>query len=152
MAPVKLAGAMMAFLAVLLVPVPAHAGHVSGDRLTADVRNDEWQLTALNAAAAWRYATGTAVTVAVLDSGVDAEHPDLRGQVLPGADFVDGSTDGRYDFVGHGTTVAALIAGHDDRTGVVGVAPHARILPVRVLDAQNRYADSRLVAEGLRWA
>jgi type VII secretion-associated serine protease mycosin len=143
MAAVKLAGVVLVFLAVLLAPVPAQADRVG---------NGQWQLNALNAAAAWRFATGAAVTVAVLDSGVDADHPDLRGQVLPGADFVDGSTDGRYDFVGHGTTVAALIAGHDDRTGVVGVAPNARILPVRVLDAQNRYADSTLVADGLRWA
>jgi type VII secretion-associated serine protease mycosin len=126
---------------------------VVGSPASADaIRTKQWQLRALGAPDAWRYADGAGVTVAVLDSGVDAEHPDLVGQVLPGADFVDGSTDGRQDFVGHGTTVAALIAGRDDDSGVVGIAPHAMILPVRVLDAQNRYQDASTVAQGLRWA
>ena len=117
------------------------------------VRNDQWQLRALDARTAWKWSTGAGVTVAVLDSGVDANHADLVGQVLPGADFVDGSTDGRVDAVGHGTTVAALIAGRgDDSVGVVGIAPNARILPVRVLDAKNRYDDSTNVAKAIRWA
>jgi subtilisin family serine protease len=132
------------FVGLAVAPAPAHADWV---------RNDQWQLSALNARTAWHYATGAGVTVAVLDSGVDAAHPDLAGQVLPGADFIDHTTDGRRDFVGHGTTVAALIAGRaDDTAGVVGVAPHAKILPVRVLDAQNKYDDAALVADGLRWA
>jgi len=117
------------------------------------VRNDQWQLTSLHAASAWQESTGAGVTVAVLDSGVDANHVDLRGQVLPGADFVDGTTDGRKDQVGHGTTVAALIAGRsDDSSGVEGVAPRAKILPVRVLDTQNKYRDATNVAKALRWA
>jgi type VII secretion-associated serine protease mycosin len=117
------------------------------------VRNDQWQLTSLRARSAWGQSTGAGVIVAVLDSGVDAGHADLAGQVLPGADFVDGSTDGRTDFVGHGTTVAGLIAGrNDDSTGVAGIAPDAKILPVRVLDKQNKYDDAGTVAKGLRWA
>jgi subtilisin family serine protease len=55
--------------------------------------------------------------------------------------------------VGHGTTVAALIAGrNDDDAGVAGVAPKAKILPVRVLDRANKYDDAAVVAAGLRWA
>jgi type VII secretion-associated serine protease mycosin len=123
---------------------PAHADWV---------RNDQWQLSSLHATSAWSESTGAGVVVAVLDSGVDAGHVDLRGQVLPGADFVDGTTDGRRDAVGHGTTVAALIAGRaDDNSGVEGVAPAAKILPVRVLDTQNRYRDATNVAKALRWA
>lgn len=56
--------------------------------------------------------------------------------------------------MGHGTTVASLIAGRgDDRRGVVGLAPDARILPVRVLDDENRYDDAMIVARGYvgRW-
>ena len=137
-----------AAISLVLVPFVA-PGPAFADR----VRNEQWQLTALGAKTAWQYATGANVVVAVLDSGVDATHPDLAGQVLPGADFVDGSTDGRTDPVGHGTTVAALIAGRtDDGTGVAGLAPKAKILPVRVLDAQNRYHDAAQVARGLRWA
>jgi subtilisin family serine protease len=117
------------------------------------IRGDEYQLRALDVSTAWKYSTGAGVTVAVLDSGVDAAHPDLAGQVLPGADFVDGSTDGRRDFVGHGTTVAGLIAGrNNDTDGVAGIAPDAKILPVRVLDKENKYDDATVVATGLRWA
>lgn len=129
---------------VVATPAPAHADWV---------RDEQWQLSELDAADAWRYATGDGVTVAVLDSGVDADQPDLRGQVLPGADLVDGATDGRVDHVGHGTTVAALIAGRaDDGDGVTGLAPGAKILPVRVLDDKNKYDDAGVVARGVRWA
>ncbi|NJC69178.1 S8 family serine peptidase [Planosporangium thailandense] len=117
------------------------------------MRDEQYQLRALDVPTAWRTSTGAGVTVAVLDSGVDAGHPDLAGQVLPGADFVDGTTDGRRDFVGHGTTVAALIAGRNDKdSGVAGIAPGAKILPVRVLDKDNKYDDATVVAKGLRWA
>jgi type VII secretion-associated serine protease mycosin len=116
------------------------------------VREDGWQLETLNVAEAWTYANGAGVTVAVIDSGVDARHPDLVGQVLPGLDLVDTKGDGD-DLVGHGTTVAAIIAGRgDDNVGVIGIAPKARILPVRVLDEENRYDDAVVVAKGVRWA
>jgi type VII secretion-associated serine protease mycosin len=106
------------------------------------------QLAALGAERAWQHSTGAGVIVAVLDSGVDADHPDLADRVLPGKDYVDGSTDGREDPVGHGTAVASLIAG----AGGTGLAPQARILPVRVLDEDNRYDSSATVAEGVIWA
>jgi type VII secretion-associated serine protease mycosin len=106
------------------------------------------QLAPLGAEQAWRYSTGAGVTVAVLDSGVAADHPDLADRVLPGRDYVDGSTDGREDPVGHGTAVASLIAG----AGGTGLAPEARILPVRVLDEDNRYDSAATVAEGVIWA
>jgi type VII secretion-associated serine protease mycosin len=143
--PALAVGAVLASLVALvsMVPSMAYAGAVSAS---------EWQLNSLHAKQAWQLSTGAGVIVAVLDSGVDAGHADLAGQVLPGADFVDGTTDGRKDFVGHGTTVAGLIAGRERSGGVVGVAPHAKILPVRVLDKENRYADASTVARGLRWA
>jgi type VII secretion-associated serine protease mycosin len=142
-----------AFIAVLLATLTAISpGFVTEPAYADSVRNEQWQLGALNAAAAWEFSTGRGVTVAILDSGVDANHVDLAGQVLPGIDLVDGSSDGRVDPVGHGTTVAALIAGKRDDDGVVGIAPEAKILPVRVLDRQNRYDDASVVAKGLRWA
>jgi type VII secretion-associated serine protease mycosin len=117
------------------------------------VLDEQWQLDYLDAEDAWQRADGSGVTVAVLDSGVDSSHPDLAGQVLPGVDLVDATTDGRTDLVGHGTTVAALIAGRsDDGHGVVGLAPKAKILPVRVLNKENRYDDATTVANGVRWA
>jgi type VII secretion-associated serine protease mycosin len=131
--------------AAILVPAPAGSGD--------PVRDQQWQLDYLDAREAWQHSDGAGVTVAVLDSGVDATHPDLTGQVLPGIDLVDSTTDGRSDLVGHGTTVAALIAGRsDDARGVVGLAPKAKILPVRVLNKENRYSDATTVANGVRWA
>jgi type VII secretion-associated serine protease mycosin len=145
------------------MPTPPDAGQagnaqsIQSNTMRADtvpvdaVRTRQWPLHMLRLREAWKHADGRNVIVAVLDSGVDGEHPDLSGRVLTGADFVDGG-DGRTDTVGHGTTVAALIAGQDDPTGVVGIAHHARILPVRVLDRKNRYRDAGIVAKGLRWA
>ena len=128
---------------VVLVPGTAHA---------EDIRGEEWQMPMLHYTQAWGYASGAGVTVAVLDSGVDATHPDLAGRVLAGIDLVDGTTDGRKDFVGHGTSVADLIAGRKAGDGVVGLAYGAKILPVRVLDANNRYEDAQTIASGVRWA
>jgi type VII secretion-associated serine protease mycosin len=117
------------------------------------VRDGQWQLRELGAEEAWKVSRGRGVTVAVIDSGVDASHPDLEGQVRPGVDLVRRSGDGRIDPVGHGTTVAALIAGRsDDDRGVVGLAPKAKILPVRVLDAKNEYREPSVVANAVRWA
>ncbi|MFC7550292.1 type VII secretion-associated serine protease mycosin [Plantactinospora sp. GCM10030261] len=121
--------------------------------LADPAREDQWQLKELDARRAWQLSTGKGVTVAVIDSGVDGEHADLADQVLPGTDLVSGTGDGQTDPVGHGTTVAGLIAGRrDDSRGVVGLAPDAKILPVRVLDEQNRYDDALIVARGVRWA
>lgn len=138
-----LLAALLAVGSALVAPGTAHA---------ESVRGDEWQLPLLHADEAWKYSTGAGVEVAVLDSGVDSTHPDLAGRVEPGIDLVDGSTDGRKDFVGHGTSVADLIAGRRSGDGVVGLAYQAKILPVRVLDANNRYGDASIVASGVRWA
>ncbi|MDG4768478.1 type VII secretion-associated serine protease mycosin [Solwaraspora sp. WMMD406] len=156
----RLAGAALLMVlsasGAVLVPAAAHAapsGTVAALPVRFDaIRDDQWQLRSLDAAAAWQHSTGAGVTVAVIDSGVDATHVDLAGQVLPGMDYVDDG-DGRSDPVGHGTTVAGLIAGRgDDDTGVLGLAPDARILPVRVLDEENRYDDAMVVARAVRWA
>lgn len=136
---------------------PGHSASRALVKLTessADqVRDDQWQLDVLRADTAWRHSTGAGVVVAVIDSGVDGAHPDLAGRVLPGLDLVEPLPTAGPDPVGHGTAVAGLIAGrHDDSSGVVGLAPDARILPVRVLDAENRYDDALIVANGVRWA
>ncbi|MBQ1042860.1 type VII secretion-associated serine protease mycosin [Micromonospora sp. C32] len=137
------------------VPVAAQQQQASPDRaLRGDhVRDEQWQLEKLRAKTAWRTSTGRGVVVAVIDSGVDASHPDLAGQVLPGLDLVEPDGSDGPDPVGHGTTVAGLIAGRaDDDRGVVGLAPDAKILPVRVLDAENRYDDALIIAKAVRWA
>ncbi|MEV6926916.1 type VII secretion-associated serine protease mycosin [Dactylosporangium sp. NPDC051485] len=126
-----------------------------GPAVADQVRGEQWQLSALDVRNAWKVSTGKGVTVAVIDSGVDASHPDLVGQVLPGIDLVEpGSNNGgKVDPVGHGTTVASLIAGSGrDRSGVEGIAPGAKILPIRVLDKANKYDDPGVVAQAVLWA
>ncbi|HZM75777.1 MAG TPA: S8 family serine peptidase, partial [Candidatus Limnocylindrales bacterium] len=147
--PLLRATAVAGLVALLLLPInPARAGAAMDT-----VRAEQWQITMLDAQKAWDYSTGAGVIVAVIDSGVAAAHPDLQGQVLPGTDYVREGGDGTADEAGHGTTVAGLIAGsRNDGEGVVGLAPDAKILPVRVLDSANQYKDPHVVAEAIVWA
>jgi serine protease len=146
-------GGTPVFAAPTALTAPIFAAPVTAPLTGDSVRDEQWHLKTLNVAGAWTYSSGEGVTVAVIDSGVDANHVDLVGQVLPGLDLVSGDGDGRTDPVGHGTTVSALIAGRgDDSAGVVGIAPKSKILPVRVLDQENRYDDALIVAKAVRWA
>jgi type VII secretion-associated serine protease mycosin len=123
-------------------------------------------LRALNAAGAWRLSEGAGVTVALLDSGVGAGVPDLSGSVTAGPDLTAGVNPPGYQPPNlHGTYMASLIAGHGHgpggNDGVVGIAPRARILSVRVLlegsepgfpyfQQNARYDDT--LARGIRYA
>ncbi|RSM62261.1 peptidase S8 [Actinoplanes sp. ATCC 53533] len=94
---------------------------------------------------------GKGVKVAVLDSGVDATHPDLRTQVIAEKNFT--TTPDAGDRIGHGTHVASTVAGTGARSGgkFKGVAPGARILNGKVLGEDNSGADSTIIA-GMEWA
>ncbi|MEU6802459.1 type VII secretion-associated serine protease mycosin [Streptomyces neyagawaensis] len=99
----------------------------------------------------WQTSTGKGVTVAVIDTGVDATNADLKGQVLAGKDFAENQPgDEHTDYEGHGTGMAGLIAGTgawNGGQGAFGLAPGTKILPIRLpkLDtAANK-------AEGNRW-
>jgi type VII secretion-associated serine protease mycosin len=101
---------------------------------TDTYRDRQWDLDTMRVAEVWPRATGADVTVAVIDTGVDATHPDLDGQVLPGADFISGTEGTSVDPNGHGTHVAGTIAAlAGNGAGIAGAAPDARILPIRVL-------------------
>jgi type VII secretion-associated serine protease mycosin len=99
-----------------------------------DVREKQWHLSFLKVGEAQRISTGKGVIVAVVDSGV-SDHPDLTGSVLNGTDFIEKGSNGRTDRSGHGTGMAGLIAAHGNNgNGALGIAPDAKILPVRVLN------------------
>ncbi len=109
-------------------------------------------LPRISAPAAWDITTGSAsVTVAVVDTGVYAAHPDLRQNMLAGANFVDGTNDASDD-EGHGTHTAGIIAAiGNNRRGVAGVCWQCKILPVKALD--DRGAGSAVdVSAGIRYA
>ncbi|MDQ3146542.1 MAG: S8 family serine peptidase, partial [Actinomycetota bacterium] len=114
--------------------------------------NQRADLAALRVPQAWDRGKGhRSVTVAVLDTGVDLDHPDLVNKILPGNDVVndDALAD---DDEGHGTFVAGLAAAQaDNAQGIAGVAWYSRIIPVKVLGANGSGSDSDVV-EGIIWA
>ncbi|WP_192783066.1 S8 family peptidase [Amycolatopsis lexingtonensis] len=94
---------------------------------------------------AYHYASdGSGVTIYVIDTGVDANHPDFQGRVAPGRDFLNGGAD-TADTNGHGTRLAGIAAGKD-----YGVAKGAQIVPVRVLDKDGGGATDQIIA-GIDW-
>ncbi|MFF4829506.1 S8 family peptidase [Streptomyces sp. NPDC001312] len=136
----------------------AHAG--TNDPLSGD----QWGLKQVHAEQAWATSTGSGAVVAVVDTGVDLTHPDLKSNLVAGATFTGCATTGQPcgngDFRGpdgqnngdeHGTHVAGIVAAvANNGTGVAGVAPNAKIMPVKVLeDGSGTFED---IAAGIRWS
>ncbi|HEU0132397.1 MAG TPA: S8 family serine peptidase [Mycobacteriales bacterium] len=126
---------------------------------------EQYALTQLHAPQAWTRAQGRGVVVAVVDSGVDLGHPDLRGRLVKGATFLrcgetscgngdwrSGPADRRKDAYGHGTHVAgAIVAGRNNGVGIVGIAPLAKVMPIKITDRQGNSSEHD-VALAFRWA
>ncbi|MBT2409622.1 type VII secretion-associated serine protease mycosin [Streptomyces sp. ISL-12] len=138
---VALAGALLVTTAT-----PASADYI---------RDRQWALEAFAAEDVWAESQGEGVTVAVIDSGVDPNHPDMTGQVLGGKDFTGGG-DAHEDVIGHGTKMASIIAAHghgtDNSSGVVGLAPRAKILPLRTLQTRQDKNLDETWAAAVRYA
>lgn len=107
----------------------------------------QWHLPLMNLEATWQQHQGQGVVVGVVDTGAVLDHPDLRNNLLPGWDFVNEDSD-PSDTAGHGTHVAGLVAADG---AVKGVAPKARLLPVRSLSG-NGPGSIFAVARGILWA
>jgi subtilisin family serine protease len=115
----------------------AGPGAAQASAATDPLRSAQWALDAIHLGSTPAAATGGGALVAVIDSGVDATHPDLAGRVVPGPDLVDGDAD-PSDPTGHGTHIAGIIAAAaGNGIGGAGVAPAARIFAVRVLGTDN---------------
>ncbi|ANS64030.1 type VII secretion-associated serine protease mycosin [Streptomyces lincolnensis] len=152
------AGLLSVLLAASVALVPPTTAHADA------IRAKQWALEAMHTQEAWRTTKGAGVTVAVLDTGVEADHPDLEGNVLTGKDMIGfGATEGDRPWARHGTAMAGIIAGHGhgvgDGDGVMGIAPEAKILPVRVIledgdpsRAKARSTRGNALAQGIRWA
>ncbi|MER5871351.1 type VII secretion-associated serine protease mycosin [Streptomyces sp. NPDC002044] len=142
----KATSALVGLLLAGVAATPAHAD---------TIRSQQWHLDAMKADDLWKISTGKGITVAVIDTGVD-RIPELEGQVLPGAVFPVGDAEGdrNNDYRGHGTGMAAMIAGtgkHPSGDGAYGLAPGAKILPIRVPDMLEGTSTPSIV-EAIRYA
>ena len=148
--PMAQRAAFILCILLVLLPTIAFAQQivVPTDQLYAK----QWALEKIGAECAWQHTTGSrAVTVAVVDSGVDMSHPDLRDHLRhDGYDFVDDDDDPR-DENGHGTHVTGIIAAAINDAGTVGLAPNVSILPIRVMTAEGD-GDERAIALGISYA
>ena len=125
----------------------------AGPAFAADeFRDEQWGLDMVHAEEAWPTSTGVGAVVAVIDTGVQRDHPDLGGRLLDGFDYVgddvdDPDTDRNpTDGNGHGTHVTGIVAANrDNGEGIAGVAPGARVIPIRVLDDNGEgYAEDTI--------
>lgn len=141
-----LSRALIAGVIALVGASPAYA---------VDRQDEQWGLEMVRAPQAWPTSTGVGALVAVIDTGVQRDHPDLGSARLTGGfDFVgddpietgDEDTD-PTDGNGHGTHVTGIIVGDRDGDGITGVAPGARVMPLRVLDDNGEgFADDTVKA------
>ena len=121
-----------------------------------DLGGNLWGLDNIDAPEVWSNGedfdgvTGVGATVAVIDTGVDLDHPEFQGRLTNGYDFVDNDREAD-DGNGHGTHVAGTIAGANDGTGITGVAPNALIMPIRVL-GDDGYGYTSDIISGIYWS
>lgn len=127
-----------------LVP---HAMEFCGAQAT---ERTDWGVKLVGAPAAWTTTRGRGVRVAVLDTGIDATHPDLRDGIAGTKDFTGGGS-GAADVQGHGTHCAGVIGARANGFGVVGVAPECSILAGKVL-GDDGSGSTRGIADGIDWA
>jgi len=110
----------------------------------------DWGLHAIMAPTAWQKTKGEHVKVAILDTGVDYNHPDLNESLIEYRDFTDSKT-GPLDTNGHGTHVAGIIGGDDNGIGIVGVSPKADLYIGKVLGDTGSGSFNSMI-KGLEWA
>ncbi|MFE2260357.1 type VII secretion-associated serine protease mycosin [Streptomyces griseosporeus] len=149
----RIRGAASAIVGLLLVGMAATPSHADS------TRSQQWHLDAMHAEEMWRTSKGEGITVAVIDTGVDPNNPDLKGRVLDGLDLAPKSPgDEHTDYGGHGTGMAGLIAGtgaYGGGNGAFGLAPGAKILPIRVPaenDDNSGFARPANFSKAIRYA
>jgi Subtilase family len=145
---------------LVFTPATAAASVRAGYGNTA--RDQEWWLDGLHVTQAWQKSEGSGITVAVLGTGVDASYPGLAGTVITGPDYTGSGREPGSPYWGvEGTAVAGIIAAHERGWGLVGIAPAAKILSVRVtLEFNDPLASDQAlsrrmpdaIADGIRYA
>ena len=109
-----------------------------------------WSIKTFDVEKAWKNSQGENIVVAVVDTGCDMAHEDLKNNLLQGRNFVENNNNPK-DYNGHGTHVAGTIAAINNSYGMVGVAPKTKILPVKVLGDDGSGSNAS-VANGIMWA
>lgn len=105
----------------------------------------------INALDGWDYSRGEGIVIAILDSGAALGHEDLVHKLVPGYNFVSGNHL-PYDDHGHGTFVASIAGAETNNSvGIAGVAPLARIMPIKVM-ASDGFGSYLAIADGIRYA
>ena len=135
---------------------PNYVTQLATDVTTAVAVNDpktgpQYSLDRMRVRDAWSLSTGSARTIAVLDTGVEFGHPDLAGRTVPGHDFVNNDSVSADDN-GHGTWVAGIIAANaNDGIGIAGISWSDRIMPVKIMNA-NGTGDTSDLTAAIVWA
>jgi serine protease len=142
---------------VAAAAIAAPAAAATNDPL----RPQQWGLDQIKAEDAWATSTGSGAVVAVVDTGVDLTHPDLKGNLVPGATFIECNPScGNGDWRGpngvadaddeHGTHVSGIIAAvTNNGVGVAGTAPDAKVMPIKALEAGSGAFED--IANGIRY-
>ena len=131
------------------------AGRFRLQKWEAEAPNDplfdqQWALAKIEAKGAWKIAGANDITIAVIDSGTDLDHPEFDGRIVAGHDFVNRDDEPDDDY-GHGTQVAGVAAAAaNNDLGIAGLAWNAKIMPVKVLDRRGRGMSSNLTC-ALYW-
>jgi subtilisin family serine protease len=109
-----------------------------------------WEIQKFDIRNQWKCSQGEGVSIGVIDTGCDLDHPDIKDNLLQGINFVELGKD-PIDRAGHGTHTAGTIAASDNGIGMVGIAPKAKIVPIKALnDSGNGNLDD--VVKGIIWA
>lgn len=109
-----------------------------------------WAIVSFDVSKYWKYSEGDNVTVAVIDTGCDLNHEDIKDNLVNGYNFIETNKD-PIDGNGHGTHVAGTIAAINNGKGVVGVAPKAKIMPIKALDDSGMGSNNN-VGSAIMWA
>lgn len=109
-----------------------------------------WDITAFNLPKAWEKTQGEGVVIAVVDTGCDLDHPDLKDNLLPGFNFTNPGTPPEDDN-GHGSHVTGILVAENNDIGMVGVCPKAKVMPLKALDNKGN-GNLLHVAQAIRYA
>jgi subtilisin family serine protease len=109
-----------------------------------------WEIEKFNIKKHWQFSQGEGIVVAVIDTGCDIYHDDLKNNLVEGINLVEKNKD-PIDKCGHGTHVAGTIAAENNGLGMVGVAPKAKIMPIKALDDSGR-GNNQDIIQGIYWS